>query len=59
MISYSTPTRFPVANLFSVSDPGSLVESAGASVHIVLNQFVEDAGSRLRLRPHVDGKLAA
>ncbi len=34
LVSYSTPTSFPVANLFSVSDPGSLVESAGASVHI-------------------------
>ncbi len=48
--------RFPSASRLSLTDPAGVVESAGAYVHFDLNQSVEAAESRLRLRPHVDGQ---
>ncbi len=53
------PTRFPAANLLSLSDPADVEQASSAIVHKAMVQLVEAAGSRLRLRPHVDGKPRA
>ncbi len=42
---------------FSLADVAVLQQAASTNAHIDMNQSVEDAG--FRLRPHVDGKLAA
>lgn len=52
-------TRFPAANRFSLIDLAVAEQAASANVHSGSNQTVEDTGSRLRLCPQLEGKIAA